>query len=58
MEDFVKDFTQKFRMKNMFKVLGFFPFGVLSIFSLFSGKIEGTVIEVINKIGSVFLVLF
>lgn len=57
MEDFVKRFDNNISDKkyiNLSRIISVF-WGILCLFiALFTGKIEGTVIEVINKIGSVF----
>ncbi len=57
MEDFVKRYDKDISDKkyiNLSRIISVF-WGVLCLFiALFTGKIEGTVIEVINKIGSVF----
>tara|TARA_B100001057_G_scaffold473750_1_gene538585 strand:- start:42 stop:770 length:729 start_codon:yes stop_codon:yes gene_type:complete len=57
MEDFVKRYDEDISDKkyvNLSRIISVF-WGVLCLFiALFTGKIEGTVIEVINKIGSVF----
>ena len=57
MEDFVKRFDNNISDKkyiNLSRIISVF-WGLLCLFiALFTGKIEGTVIEVINKIGSVF----
>ena len=57
MEDFVKRFNSDISDKKyvyLSRILSVF-WGLLCLFiAFFTGKIEGTVIEVINKIGSVF----
>ena len=57
MEDIVKRFNRNISDKeyiNLSRIISVF-WGLLCLFiALFTGKIEGTVIEVINKIGSVF----
>ena len=57
MEDFVKRYDKDISDKkyiNLSRIISVF-WGLLCLFiALFTGKIEGTVIEVINKIGSVF----
>lgn len=57
MEDFVKRFRPQLSEKNYVlgsRILSLFWGVVCLFFAFFAGNIEGTVIEVINKIGSVF----